>query len=265
MEIIDVHTHCFPDYLAEKAINTLKKDSNTVGSHAYHDGTIRGLEGSMDKAGSTRAVIQTIATNPDQAGNILQWALKIKNEKFEPFISIHQDNKNYKELLATAKDNNIIGIKVHPHYQGFMADDEKLFPLYEAYCKYDFIVLFHSGKDFAFPGQDNASVTRMKRIIKKFPEMKIILAHYGAYREWDEVLDLLAGKDIYFECSFVLKEAGETILLKILEKTSEDRILFGTDSPWADQEEAVGLLKNVPVSDEVKEKIFYKNYYKLTE
>ncbi len=267
MEIIDFHTHCFPDFLAEKAINALKKNPNRAKSRGYHkayyDGTIKGLSDSMDKAGITKSVIQTIATTPDQTENILKWALQIKNDRFEPFISIHQDYLNYMELLKKAKDNNIKGIKVHPHYQDFLIDDEKLYPLYEAFCKYRFIILFHSGNDSGFPGQDNASPLRVKKVIQKFPEMRMVLAHCGAYQNWDEVYDLLAGEDVYFENSFVLKEAGEEVFLKILNKHSEDKILFGTDSPWADQKEGVDLLEQVNISDEVKKKIFYKNYYKL--
>lgn len=262
MKIVDVHTHCFPDYLAEKAMDKLKKSPDV---NAFHNGTIKGLSISMEEAGITKSVIQSIATKPSQTDNILEWSLKlkIKGEQFEPFISIHPQSENYKEILKQAMDNGIIGVKVHPHYQSFYVDDENFFYLYEEYCRYNFIVLFHAGVDFAFPDCDNASVPRLKRVIKKFPEMKIILAHFGAYREWKEVYNELAGTDVYLETSFILEEAGEDMFLKILNKHSKDKILFGTDSPWNDQKNAVELIKKTGIDEELKEKIFYKNYFNL--
>lgn len=265
MEIVDVHTHCFPDFLAEKAIQSLIKNTGHVGSLACHDGTLRGLGQSMEKAGITKSVIASIATKPDQVESILEWSLSIKSEKFEPFISIHQDFKNFQSLLKTARENGIRGVKVHPHYQGFMVDDEKLFPLYEEFMRHGFIVLFHSGQDFAFPHTDNASVFRMKKVIEKFSDMKVILAHYGSYQEWDDVSKELAGTDVYFETSFALAEAGEDVFINILQKHSDDKILFGTDSPWMDQSDDVARIKKLGISNELKEKIFYKNYYKLIE
>ena len=260
MKIVDVHTHCFPDHLAERAMEKLTDLSY---QKPFHNGTVAGLLNSMDEAGIYKSIVQSIATKPDQVENILNWSIKIKSERIEPFISIHPESKNYIEILKKAKDNGIKGLKVHPHYQGFNADDEKIFFMYETFCKFNLIVLFHSGEDLAFPGCDNASTERMLKVKEKFPEMKIILAHYGAYREWDKVYELLAGKDLYFETSFILEEAGEEMFKKIMGKHSDNKIMFGTDSPWTDQKNAVQLLKNLSISEESKAKIFYKNIENL--
>ncbi|MBU1078708.1 MAG: amidohydrolase family protein [Spirochaetes bacterium] len=260
MQIIDVHTHCFPDFLAEKAMQKLTENSKVK---AFHDGTLKGLSASMDEAGITKSAIQSIATRPEQTENILEWSIRIRNERFEPFISIHPEYRDYTKILKRAKDHGIKGIKVHPHYQSFFLDDEKLFPMYEAFCEYGFAVLFHAGDDIAFQGYDNASVPRLKKVIDEFPEMKIILAHYGAYRNWQEVYDRIAGTDVFLETSFVLEEAGEEMFLKILNKHSKEKILFGTDSPWTDQKNAVRLVSRSGIDDEAKEAIFYKNYVSL--
>jgi len=260
MKIIDVHTHAFPDELAEKAMSNLTKNYT---KKYYHNGTISSLIELMDKAGIYKSVIQSIATKPDQALNILKWSLKIKSDRIEPFISIHPQTPNYKEILKMAKDNGIKGIKVHPHYQGFKADDENIFFLYEDFIKFDFIVFFHSGVDLAFLGYDNAAVWRILKVRKKFPEMKIILAHFGGYREWDKVAEFLAGEDFYFETSFVLQEAGEEVFKRILRKHSIDKILFGTDSPWTDPINSIKLINELKISNEEKEKIFYKNYERI--
>ncbi len=260
MKIVDVHTHCFPDFLAERAMDALCSSSDIK---AYHNGTLNGLIKSMDNAGITKSVIQSIATRPSQTENILDWSLEIKSDRIEPFISIHPEYKEYDTILKKARDNGLIGVKVHPHYQSFMINDEKYFYLYEAYCKYNFIVLFHAGADIAFPGYDNASVARLINVLDRFPQMRLILAHYGAYREWDEVYEKIAGRDVYIETSFILEERGEDMFLKILKKHPKDKILFGTDSPWLEQKNAVKLVEESDIDKDLKEKVFYKNYSML--
>jgi len=260
MKIVDVHTHAFPDFLAQKAIEKLSQNAYAV---PYHNGTINGLLESMDKAGVYQSWVQSIATKPEQEENILKWSIEIKSDRIIPFISVHPESNIYIEILKKAKDNGIKGVKLHPHYQDFFINDTKLYKFYEDILKEDFIILFHSGKDDGFKGYDNASAKRVSDMIKRFEGEKIILAHYGAYKEWNEVLDLIAGKDVYLETSFAINIGGKEIFKKILDKHNIDKILFGTDSPWNDVKKEIELLKNIELRKVILEKIFYKNSEKL--
>ena len=38
-----------------------------------------------------------------------------------------------------------------------------------------------------------------------------------------------------------------------------DRLLFGTDSPWDDQQSAVSAVKDLPIDASLKDKILYEN------
>ena len=42
-----------------------------------------------------------------------------------------------------------------------------------------------------------------------------------------------------------------------------DRILFGTDSPWACQDEVAGMLKGLDLGEELEKRIFRDNGLKL--
>ena len=125
--IIDFHTHAFPDDLAEKAVSGLGYDSKLKPSY---DGTIDGLLKSMDEAGIEKSVVLNIATKPSQAENIINWCLKVRSERIIPFASIHPDNGNFPVIISRIKNEGIRGIKLHPMYQDFYADEERLFPVY---------------------------------------------------------------------------------------------------------------------------------------
>ncbi|RMG03254.1 MAG: hypothetical protein D6726_05960, partial [Nitrospirae bacterium] len=47
--------------------------------------------------------------------------------------------------------------------------------------------------------------------------------------------------------------------VNLLSNFGEDKILFGTDSPWTDQTEMVNRILGLPVGDDLKEKILFRN------
>ena len=72
--IIDIHTHCFPDNLAPRAISTLANKANI---QPYTDGTINGLKINED-CRNKYSFIQPIATKPEQTTGINKWAMSPK-------------------------------------------------------------------------------------------------------------------------------------------------------------------------------------------
>jgi hypothetical protein len=259
--IVDFHTHAFPDDLAEKALNNLAYKSQILPSY---DGTISGLIKSMDEAGIEKSVICNIATKPTQTENILKWCVKIKSDRIIPFASIHPDNN--KDIVGKIKKAGIRGIKLHPMYQDFFADDEKMFPIYEEIEKNNLILIFHSGFDIAFPTDERASVERILKVGRKFPQIRIVASHTGGWKMWDEVLRTLAGENVWIEISMTLKYIENIeIFHEILAKHSPDKILFGTDAPWGSQKEDVEAVKKLAISENLRGKIFYLNAELLLE
>jgi predicted TIM-barrel fold metal-dependent hydrolase len=47
--------------------------------------------------------------------------------------------------------------------------------------------------------------------------------------------------------------------IRLIGLFDEDRVLFGSDSPWTDQKEMLERTLQLKISDRVKEKILYKN------
>lgn len=259
--IIDFHTHAFPAHLAADAINKLAYSSKVKPSF---DGTISGLLNSMDSAGIEKSVVLNIATKPEQVANIIKWCLKIKNERIIPFASIHPDNKDFKDLIKRIKGEGLAGIKLHPMYQDFYLDDDRMFFIYEEIVSAGLILIFHAGLDIAFRSDKRAEVIRLKKVIKKFPGLKIVAAHTGGWQMWGDVLKEIAGHNIWIETSMTLKYIEDKkILLEILKKHSPDKIMFGTDAPWSDQKEEVELMNGLDIPAELKNKIFSANAQKL--
>lgn len=265
--IIDFHTHIFPDKIAEKTIESLSQKANIP---AYADGTLSGLNKALESAGVDVGISLPVLTRPQSFDGVLRFATQI-NEGFAKgehrvlsFAGIHPDCEEIEEKLALIKSSGIKGIKIHPEYQQTYIDDERYIRIFNAAAKEDLIVVTHSGEDAGYPDSLHCTPKRVLNALEKVEKpFKFVLAHMGACGMYNEVYELLAGKDVYLDTAYVLESMDKGVFLKILEKHGADRILFASDSPWQSIAKTLEYFSNLGVSDEDKEKILYKNAEKL--
>jgi hypothetical protein len=260
--IIDFHTHAFPDELASRAMAYLEEEG---GIKARLDGTVSSLLGSMDKAGIEKSVVCSIATKPSQFETILNWSKSILSERIVPFPSIHPADPLAIERVSEIRGEGFKGIKFHPYYQDFNIDDELFFPVYERICRENLIVVMHTGFDFAFEKIRKADPARIIRVIEKFPDIKMVTTHLGAWDDWAEVEKHIEGKKIYMEISFSLEFLGKEAARKIILNHPAEHLLFGTDSPWTDQGETLALFRELGLNPDIEEMVLRENAVRLLE
>jgi predicted TIM-barrel fold metal-dependent hydrolase len=259
--IIDFHTHAFSDDLAPKAMKALTQQHPEI--PYYLDGTISSLLKSMDAVGIEKSVICSIATKPKQFQPIFDWSLQIQSDRIVPFASVHPADAERNEHIKQVKQAGFKGLKMHPYYQDFYLDEDSMFEYYEQVCKYDLILVMHTGFDIAFEHTRRADPARILNVVKKFPQLKFITTHLGAWQLWDEVDSGIIGQNIYMEISFALEYLAPDKARQLFEKHPADYILFGTDSPWTDQQKTLDLLKKLNLDSARMEKILYSNAQRL--
>lgn len=275
--IIDFHAHTFPERLASRALSKLSQSSDSV---YYLDGTLSAMQESMRANGIDRTVLLPVATSPSQCQTISRTAIEINNRCEETgiysFGGIHPDNENYQELLCCLSHNGIKGIKLHPVFQGVYLDDIRYLRIIDCACEYGMIVVTHAGYDISFPGQAQATPEHILPVIHQLHPDKLVLAHMGGWKCWEQVEELLAGREVYFDSSFCLtpiRHLDQSVsqpmnsrqFRRLLKKHGADRILFGSDSPWGSQGEAVKLLQHCGLTQQELELIFAKNALALLQ
>ena len=261
MLVIDFHTHCFPDKISQKTIEKLSFVSG--GLIPQTDGTKASLLQLMKKDGVDKSVVLSIATNANQQRNVNDFAISLKSEELIPFGSVFPFSEDWEEELKRLKDNGIKGIKMHPDYQQFFVDDERLFPIYKKIEKLEFILIFHAGEDFGFPPPYHATPERLKKVVE-FIETPVVCAHWGSLSMGEEVLKNLCKRDnCYFDTAFGYGTMPKDMALRILDKKGTDRIIFGSDCPWNAPSWDIGMIKTMGLTPDEEDKIFYKNAEKL--
>ncbi len=259
-QIIDFHTHAFPEPVAARAIPALEKAGNVK---AYTDGTANGLLASMDQAGIAKSVICSIATRVEQFQSILDWSRRIRSSRLIPLPSIHPEDPDLADHIRTIKEQGFIGIKMHPYYQDFFLAEERMTELYQTISECGLLLVVHSGFDIAYPRDRRSDPEQVIKILKKFPDLRLITTHLGGWDDWDEVNRVLIGKPVYMEISFALDFLSPEQARDLITAHRPDYILFGTDSPWTDQAACLQKLQKLKLSNELFEKITEKNAEKL--
>lgn len=253
--IIDIHAHVFAENIAATAIASLAEHS---GVSATYDGTVAGLIAAMDRGGIDIAVTQPVATKASQVRRINDWAAATASDRIVPFGAIHPDTPDPAREIAHMAAAGLLGIKLHPEYQAFSPDEERMDPIYDAAAENGMILLFHAGLDIGVP-TDYGRPERFARMIARHPDLTVILAHMGGWDLWDEVREHLIGLPIYLDTSFVRGYMSDEDFVGLVEEHGASRVLFGTDGPWTDMAEQVAWMRGLPFGDAEHEAILGGN------
>ncbi len=256
--IIDFHTHTFPEKIAAPALKSLSERSGVT---PHTDGTTDGLIKSMEEGRVDYSVILPVVTRTSQFETINKAAAKICEEegRLVSLGGIHPDCTDIRQKLRDIKNLGLKGIKIHPAYQEVYIDDIRYLRILDAASGLGLITVVHAGVDIGLPEPVYASADRIGKAIRETGAQKVVLAHLGGWKQWDEVEEHLTGEDVYLDTAFLEDYITDEQLMRIIKKHGIHRILFGTDSPWSGQKESVERIERLPLSGEEKEKIFGEN------
>ena len=258
--IFDFHTHCFPDKIAARAVGKLSFDCGGV--IPATDGTYEDLCRLMRESGVDGFAPLSIATNPAQMTNVNNYAASLKSDTVLPFGSIHPDAPNATEELERIKDLGLYGVKLHPEYQGFFVDDEKMKPIYKKLSELELPVIFHSGKDPGFPFPYHCTPERLANALK-WLDTPVIAAHWGALQLDEAVIDKLCGLPVYLDTSQGYGIISRYSALRIIETHGTHKLLFASDAPWGTPEEELRFLNTLGLSDGERSDILWNNAMRL--
>ena len=152
------------------------------------------------------------------------------------------------------------GFKLLPSYQFFYPNDPVLFPFYEYVQSLRMPIMFHVGSSL-FKGTliKYADPLLLDDVATEFPDLTIIMEHGGRPFWYDKAGWLITKYE-----NMYIGTAGMPVrhLPKNFPNIEQygDRFIFGSDWPGvADIKGLITRVLNLPVSDEIKEMILYKN------
>jgi predicted TIM-barrel fold metal-dependent hydrolase len=203
------------------------------------------------------------------------------------------------ELERAVKELGFIGWNTHSNFGDSYLDEEKYWPILERAEKLDAPIYLHPTipamtpmKKFGFPlagapfgfGVD-AALCMMRLIYSgvfdTYPKLKIILGHLGEALpfllkriDWAYVRPLdpsdrpTIGKkpSEYLQNNVFVTTSGnyyEPAFMCTRAALGIDRILLATDFPYEDQNECLDFIEQLPIPEQEKEKVYFKNAAQL--
>jgi predicted TIM-barrel fold metal-dependent hydrolase len=254
--IIDAHIHIFSGKIVEKAAKSLK---DTARIPTYTDFTEEQTRSYLGKWGVGLGVVLPIATKPAQQRVINDWAASVQHGNLICCGSVHPDAEDFKDELERIRRLGLYGIKLHPEYQEFAIDEERLFPLYESVKKLGLPLVVHAGFDPLAPGSDRSSPRRIARVHAAFPGLKLVAAHMGGVKYYDEVERCLVGTDVIFDTSMSPLYCSQSQFGRIVREHGPDKVLFASDLPWSSPLDEMDMVDRVRLTEEEREQVYWKN------
>lgn len=260
--VIDIHTHCYPDQLAEAAIQNWQ----TLAGTDRIDGTLSGLLSDLDRAGIDRAVVLHVAHRPGSAHNVNDFAAAVQRahpDRLRCFGSVHPDASDVMAEIRRIKELGLAGIKLHPLHQNFAPTDPHYYAFYQALSEAGLPVLFHCGSR---PGRvGTLQPVQLAAILPHLQGIPIIAAHLGGLASAPEQLSVLVDLPVYVDLSYCARYFEPAAYVHIISALDDSRILFGSDTPWDMASYELRWLEEAGLSSQTMEKILFLNASQLLD
>lgn len=248
MKFIDIHTHVYPQAIAQKAADNVRAFYQ-IGRDM--DGTPEMLLRQGEKAGISQYVIHPVAIRPDKVDSINQFILEEvqKHPCFIPFATLHAEMENIGQAAQKITGQPFKGIKIHPDCQKFSIDDPRLFPAYEAIAG-KLPLMLHMGDrryNFSHP-------VRLRKVMELFPNLQVIAAHFGGYSMYETACQLLRDTNCFMDISSSMMFMEKGVAEHYINLYGAERMMFGTDYPlWDPLEETERFLRLELTPDQMEQ------------
>ena len=253
MHFIDIHTHVYPDPIAQKATDSIQ-DFYGIGG-AGMNGTVSMLRSRGAEAGISQFVILPVAVHSDRTRHINDFILQ-QTALYDDFIgfgTVHAEMENIAEEAQYIMDSGLRGVKMHPDTQRFAIDDPRLFPMYEAISGHIPVIL-HMG-DHRY---DYSQPFRLRRVLELFPKLDAIAAHFGGYGMHEDAYQQLKDKNCIFDVSSSMMFMEEGVAERYINLYGAERMAFGTDYPLWDPVCEMQRFLQLKLTDDQFEQIAHK-------
>lgn len=256
--IIDSHCHIYPDGIARKAVKAVDRFYDGLPSDHY-DGTVQTLLRSGRECGICHFIVHSVATTPHQVSSINRFIRESKDEAcgcFTGLGTLHPDSPDQEKDLNEIVELGLSGVKLHPDIQKFCVDDPRAMRIFALCQEKKLPVCVHTG-DYRY---DYSNPARVARVLRTFPRLTLIGAHFGGWSVWEEAAKVLEPfRNLVVDTSssfFWLKPEAARRLIRIY---GSGRVMFGTDYPLWKQQPDLDYLEKLELTDQEYGNILWKN------
>lgn len=268
MAVIDAHAHIYPEKIAAKAVSAVGAFYGVEQAMAGA-GTAESLLQACTKSPITHFIVHSVATTAHSVATINSFLAAQQNQhpQFIAFGTMHPDFPDMEAEVNRALGLGLHGFKLHPDTQLVNMDDPRLMAFYEIIAGRAPLVV-HTG-DYR---HDFSNPTRLKKVLKAFPDLVVDAAHFGGWSIFDRGYDVLHDANLrdlaleerlFVDSSSSVAFTGTRHLAELVHMWGADRVMFGSDFPMWDPavefEQQISQQAPGAFTDDELEKLLFRN------
>lgn len=275
--IVDFHTHILPPGLREKRGRYVERDA--CFNLLYNDpkakiATAEELIANMDKEGIDVSAVLNIGWSiPElcrETNDYIMEAITRYPKRLVGFCSVQPlDGEKATAELERCVKGGVKGIgELRCDTQGFdIADKDVMEPIAQMVRKHRLILLTHASEPVghSYSGKGNITPGLLYRFITNFPDLTVVCAHWGGglpfYGLMPEVAKALS--NVYFDTAASPWLYRDEIFKHVTEILGPQKVLYGSDYPLMKQSKLVKSIRNLDLSEQVKNLILGGNAQRL--
>ena len=242
-----------------------------IDAHAYVGESLFGNSRSpetllreMDRLQISKAVLcpnKPLGYALEPANRFVAETIRQYPDRFYGYVRVDPWQGKYAliELKKGIEELGLKGLLLHPYEELFQISDRKIDPLMEYAESNEFPVMVEAGYHLLSHPLDLAELAH------RFPKVTIIGTH-GL--QMDDAGFALTDSDLAMrECANIVMESSGMYapdnMLGVVNKLGDDRLLFGSHSPWLNLEFEIDRVERLPLNEKQKEAVFGGNILKL--
>jgi len=274
--IIDSHTHIFPDEVRKDREAFCKKDEGFSFIYKSSKAKMVGVEDlivSMDESRIDRSVICGFPWNqPDLCSLHNQYLLESASQypsRLIVFVTLLFSNPDWSgKELNRAIERGARGVGEIAFYRDEMTSQDVHFmrPILTQMEEQEIPLLLHTNETLghSYPGKGRTPLDRFYELILSFPNLSIILGHWGGGLPFYELMPEVAKSmvNVYYDTAASPFLYSKKIYAIAREMVGVEKILFGTDFPLISPRRYFKELEESGLSKQDQEKILGLNFSK---
>jgi predicted TIM-barrel fold metal-dependent hydrolase len=232
--IIDAHVHLFPDEFFASVWQWFDRFGWPI---RYKMGASDVIEFLLSK-GIFHIVALHYAHKPGVARMLNAYMAELCNRypRVTGMATVFPGEKNTAGILEEGFRSGLSGVKLHAHVQCFEMESDAMQKIYEVCIKNDKPLIMHVGREpkspaYACDPYEICSASKLERVIKTHPNLKVCVPHLGA-DEFDDYQRMIEVYDnLWLDTTMTLAQYLSESWSPNLSAFRSDRIMYGSDFP----------------------------------
>jgi uncharacterized protein len=232
--VVDAHVHLFPDGVFEALWHWFETNAWPI---RYKLKTPQVIEFLFSR-GVKNVVALHYAHKPHMAEFLNRYMMEVAatDARIIPLATVFPGEPHQVQILQTAFQGGLRGVKLHCHVQLFSPDADLMHDIYSVCSQEDRPLWMHAGREPASPAYKKdvytlCHVDRIEAVLKSFPKLKLVVPHLGAdeFQGYERLLEKY--ENLFLDTTMMCADYFPFEVPQRLFQVDPKRILYGSDFP----------------------------------